>query len=248
MNDLVLQDISDTDGVLFSDYLDAIEPYLPGGATPAFQRVWVGTQVLPWGGSGDAYDTGILDSDFRADNIALAETAATSFVADYPDVEFGWYITYEANLAGFTDNSIKTAYDTYLTGYMNALNVVDPGHTYLWSPAIWTQYEDLPDPSGLATNLSSCLRGLPSPLEITIQDGCGSGVGVKESSAQWRTYLQTAVGPETPVTLNAELFKIDGGVVTADLTEVKSRLAYYLANGVPLGPAFEIRFWHDLFY
>ena len=52
------------------------------------------------------------------------------------------------------------------------------------------------------------------------------------------------------VEANAEQFKESStGVITVgDAVEVPSRETYYVQQGVPIGPSWEIRYWHKRLY
>ncbi|MDQ3732831.1 MAG: hypothetical protein M3400_02335 [Actinomycetota bacterium] len=84
INAVVVQDIADKTGALYTPYLDVIAPYLPGGATPIFIRAYVGTVDLAWTGAGSKYIEGIENQSFRAQNLNVSRTAAAAFKARYP--------------------------------------------------------------------------------------------------------------------------------------------------------------------
>lgn len=255
INSVVLQDIADSSGRLYTSYLDVIAPYLPGGATPIFTRVYVGTVDLAWTGPGSKYIEGIEDANFRNQNINVSRTAAAAFKARYPRISTDWYITYEANLAGFWDSRIEGAYTTYISQLMTTLSGVRANRAFMWSPAFWTQYADepawaLPD---LKTNLTHLFRSLPTPLTVDVQDfvGQSGGSSSMQSAVAWVRYLQQNFGAYlVKVQINVEQFtqSAAGSISVADTAEVSQREDYYASQNIELGPAWEIRYWHQRLY
>jgi hypothetical protein len=255
INSVVLQDIADQTGSLYIPYLDVIAPYLPGGATPIFERAYIGTVDLPWTGAGSKYIEGIESAAFRTQNIKISVAAASAFQARYPKTTASWYITYEANMAGFWDTHIEGAYGSYISGLMTALAGVAPNRAYLWSPAFWTMYANEPAWAlpGLKTNLTYLFSHLPTHLTLDIQDfvGQSGGASSKESAAAWVGYLKQGWSPYlTKVQINAEQFQTsgDGTLQSGDAVGLPMRESYYASKGIELGPAWEIRFWHKRQY
>lgn len=255
VNAVVLQDIADSAGTLYTAYLDVIAPYLPGGATPIFTQAYVGTVDLPWTGSGSKYLDGIEDANFRSQNVNVSVAAATAFHARYPRIVNSWYITYEANLAGFWDANLASAYRTYLVSLINALSPVAGRRDMLWSPAFWTMYSDepawaMPD---LKTNLGKLFAGLPARLTLSIQDfvGQSDGASTPASAASWIGYLKQNWSKQlAAVQVNVEQFNESGnGALTADSSsDLTARESFYQGKGITLGAAWEIRYWHARLY
>lgn len=255
INTVVLQDIADRNGALYTPYLDVIAPYLPGGATPIFTRAYVGTVDLAFTGVGSKYIEGIESPAFRSQNIDVSRTAAAAFKARYPKAVTDWYITYEANLAGFWDARIERAYLTYIRDLMTTLSGVRANRTFLWSPAFWTQFADEPSWAwpDLHANLTDLFTQLPRKLTLDIQDfvGQSGGASSMQSAVSWVRYLQQNWGPYLQkVQMNAEQFTQgpDGSIRTGDPSEVAQRENYYRSQGIDLGPAWEIRYWHHRLY
>ena len=254
INRVVLQDIADKNGNLYKPYLDVIAPYLPGGATPAFDQAYVGTVDLAWTGAGSKYIEGIEDAGFRATNVNTSKIAAAAFRKAYPKNVYDWYVTYEANLAGFWDKKIESAYLTYMNTLIPELNKIYPRGNVLWSPAFWTTLANepawaLPD---LKTNLGDLFTNVKPALTLDLQDfvGQSNGVTKKEDAVAWINYLkQNFPGKFNRLELNAEQFKQVNGVISVgDSVEVPSRMAYYKTQGVGVGPSWEIRYWHKRLY
>ncbi len=255
INTVVLQDIANSSGALYTSYLDVIAPYLPGGATPTFTRAYVGTVDLAWTGPGSKYIEGIEDPAFRTQNIKVSKAAASAFKARYPKISTDWYITYEANLSGFWEARIEGAYTTYITELMSTLSSVRANKAFLWSPAFWTMYADEPSWAfpDLKTNLTHLFTSLPTRLTLDIQDfvGQSGGSSSMESAVSWVRYLKQNWGPYlTKVQMNAEQFiqAADGTISVADASEVTQRENFYHSQGIELGPAWEIRYWHERLY
>lgn len=254
INTVVLQDVADQNGNLLTSYLDVIRPYLPGGASPAFDRAFIGTVDLPWTGSGSKYIEGIGNAAFRDRNVSLSKTVAQAFKKRYPLVEADWYITYEANLAGFWDTNIKNSYVTYMNQLIPALSSITADKAFMWSPAFWTPYRNepawaLPD---LKTNLTDLFAKVQPPLYLNLQDfvGQSNGASTKEDADTWITYVKQIAPTLGKIQLNVEQFKqnADGSIVAGNSTEVPVRENYYVQKGTTLGPSWEIRFWHKRLY
>jgi hypothetical protein len=255
VNVVVLQDIADRSGGLYTHYLDVIAPYLPGGRTPAFTKAYVGTVDLPWTGSGSKYINGIENADFRNRNLKVSRIAASAFAARYPSNSIDWYITYEANLSGWWDSSIEVAYRTYIRQLTYVLSGVRPSRTFLWSPAFWTMLADVPAwaACSLKANLTDLFTHLPTRLSLDVQDfvGQSGGASSPRSAAIWLNYLtRNWSGRLAQVQINAELFTVssDGAIVAGDSVEIANRLKYYVSKSITLGPSWEIRFWHKRIY
>jgi len=232
-----------------------IAPYLPGGRTPIFSRAYVGTVDLAWTRAGSKYIEGIEDPAFRAQNINVSQAAASAFKARYPKISTDWYITYEANLAGFWDARIEGAYKTYITDLMKTLSGIRANRAFLWSPAFWTMYADEPSWAfpDLKTNLTHLFTGLPTRLTLDIQDfvGQSGGSSSPQSAVSWVRYLKQNWGQYlTKVQMNVEQFRQapNGVISVASASEVTQRENYYYSQGIELGPAWEIRFWHKRVY
>ncbi|MGZ6005054.1 MAG: hypothetical protein ACXWLH_02790 [Candidatus Saccharimonadales bacterium] len=254
INNVTLQDIADKNGNLLTSYLDVIAPYLPGGATPAFTKAYIGTVDLPWTQAGSKYIDGIENADFRNSNVLYSAKAAADFKARYPKVALNWYITYEANLAGFWDASIEQAYSTYITQLISVLNKVAVNKTFMWSPAFWTPYRNEPSwaLSGLQMNLSDLFSKINQSFIVDLQDfvGQSSGATTKEDAVAWAKYLKQNWSSKAAIQVNAEQFKLagDGSLIAADSSEILTRENYYKSKSLALGPAWEIRFWHKRLY
>lgn len=255
INSVVLQDIAGPTGALYTKYLDVLVPYLPGGATPIFAKAYVGTVDLPWTGTGSKYLEGIESPAFRAQNVKVSLAAAKAFQSRYPKAVTDWYITYEANLAGFWDGKLAGAYQTYLGQLTNALSGVRAHRAMLWSPAFWTTYAKQPAwaAPGLKANLTKLFAAMPTRLTLSVQDfvGQSGGASSPQSAASWVGYLKRTVSTHVAgVQINVEQFtqSASGSLTTANAAEVVNRENYYRSQGIELGAAWEIRYWHARLY
>ncbi|HEX4774875.1 MAG TPA: hypothetical protein VH234_05140 [Candidatus Saccharimonadales bacterium] len=255
INVVVLQDIADQNGNLLTTYLDILKPYLPGGSTPAFDRAYIGTIDLPWTGSGSKYIQGIEDPNFRSLNISQSTTLAKAFKTGYPTVKADWYITYEANLAGFWDSNIETSYVTYINQLEQALSGVSSSKAFMWSPAFWSTYTSVSNNMNLPSlqaNLKDLFAKIPSPFYLDLQDfvGQSDGVSTEADALTWINYVHQLAPQLAGLQMNVEQFKQnpDGSIVVGDPIEVPARENYYVKNGIQLGPSWEIRYWHQRLY
>lgn len=261
--DLVLQDISGTDGVLITSYIDVIAPYLPGGAHACFRRVFVGTVDLPWTGAGSKYVDGVESESFRRQNIALSDSVARAFVTRYPWVHADWYLTYEANLNEVYYPAVERSYADLLGSEMRLLSRLRPQASFAWSPAFWFPYStyrlNLAGMSQLRTMLSrlfSTLRAEGRGIQLLdLQDFvAGSGCQpvanrVTPSDAVAWAHFLVGLRQLPDVAINVEQYAVDcrtGQIGLGNRQGVVDREAFYSSNGVRLGPAFEIRYWMPL--
>lgn len=255
INTVVLQDIADGTGALYTRYLDILAPYLPGGATPVFTQAYIGTVDLAWTGTGSKYINGIENSAFRAQNVTVSRAAANAFQARYPRALTSWYVTYEANLAGFWDTNLASAYRTYLLQLMAALSNVQANRGFLWSPAFWTTYATEPTwaAPGLKANLTNLFASLPTRLTLSVQDfvGQSGGASSPQSAADWVAYLERNCSQYlAKVQINVEQFteSANGSIVAGSSAELPLRENYYQSQHIELGAAWEIRYWHARLY
>lgn len=255
INNIVLQNIADSNGNLLANYLDVIAPYLPGGATPAFTRAYIGTVDLSWTGAGSKYIEGIENAEFRNQNVSLSNAVAKKFVTRYPRASINWYITYEANMAGFWDANIQGAYTVYINQLMTSLSSVKSGKTFMWSPAFWTPRRSQPAwamPS-LQANFTSMFSNIKQPFILNMQDfvGQSNGVSTKEDAVDWVKYLkQNSSSSNISFQINTEQFKqaSNGTISVGDPIEIPARENYYKSQGIQLGSSWEIRYWYKRLY
>ncbi len=256
---LVLQDVTDPAGDLATGYLDALAPYLPGGRHACVGRLFVGTVEPHWTGSGSPYVDAVADPAFRAKYVAASGLAARRFATRYPGLRFDWYITYESNLNDMYYSSVRSSYADLLTRLTAALSAIRPGRTFMWSPAFWYPYSVYRVNGAGMAQLQHALASLFTTLTahrvkvaIDLQDFVSGSACQPESNrmtardaASWVRYL-SAVPGAPPVVLNVEQYVTDcatGAMAPAPSAELARRLTVYRSEGIPLGPAFELRYW-----
>jgi hypothetical protein len=256
----VLQDVASTEGVLLTEYLDAIAPVLPGGSKACFGRVYVGTVDLPWHRNGTKYVEGIKDRAFRDNHLQLSMAAARAFRARYPYVRNDWYLTYEANLNELYYADVAASYRSLLTREIQGLSSVRYGRQVLWSPAFWYPYSlyrlNAAGMSGLQTQLVGLFNATQiasgGRMQVALQDFVGGSSceppanrTTPTDAVGWTRFLRS-LGPLKNVSLNVEQFtKIceTAEIIAADPVAVRAREQFYRGTGVTLGPAFELRYW-----
>jgi hypothetical protein len=138
---------------------------------------------------------------------------------------------------------------------MNALAGVVVNGAVLWSPAFWTMFADEPAWAfaDLKTNLTKLFSGLPSRLTLSVQDfvGQSGGGSTPASAAAWVRYLkQYWASRLAGVQINVEQFtqSKDGVISSGSASELPAREDYYRSQGIELGAAWEMRYWHARLY
>lgn len=257
--EIVLQSIGDAAGRLIQPYLDVIAPYLPGGARACFSRAFVGTVDLAWSGPGSKYVEGIQDAAFVQRHVSQASAAARAFVTRYPRTQFGWYLTYEADLNQLYYPSVLAGYRSLLTTEIRMLRAIRPG-SVLWSPAFAYPYSAYKNNAAGMSQLRSNLVALFSALardagglqRLALQDFVGGSSCqpawnrmTAQDAAGWARFLMGL--PQRPtIEMNVEQYAVDctsGKTRPGNGKEIAGRMAVYRGQGVPIGPAWEIRFW-----
>ena len=182
---------------LFTGVLDAVAPYLPGSARPAFDRVFVGTLLEPPKPAGapaswSPYVEGIADPALRSAHLAASTRAAAAFVARYPSVRVDWYLSWEAFLMPLmyadsfaypappriVPSILRADYLDYQQRLVAALSGIRPGRAFLWSPALdrsWAQVSVDGQGTVVPQNLRSYLGAMQAAaggrLWLDLQDG-----------------------------------------------------------------------------
>lgn len=152
LDGLVLGNAADAQGELYTAQLDIVDDYFH-----CFSNIFIGTVEPDWAGPGSPYVEGIVDPQFRWQQINLSRAVADKLLARYPAVYFHWYITYEANLNFFVGDdvrvdrtvgtpisgyAVKEAYKAFLYQLSGDL-YAKRQRTVLWSPTFWTPYASL---------------------------------------------------------------------------------------------------------
>ncbi len=255
---LVLQDIDTASGQLNTPYLNVIVPYLPGYSN-CFSKVYIGTTGISYSGPGTLYQQGVQNTALRANYQAQSQTLATQFLATYPKVIPNWYITLEANLNELDQLSVTQAYATILTNQIQTLSHLAPQASFLWSPGFWYTYTGYSSNSygmgllgqGLATIFQQIKSTTQNKFTLDLQDevgttNCwGSGAMTPQDAADWAQYLESITAHPT-IEVNTSLFETacsSGGTLPLSLNQTNQTESYYVSKNVPLGPAYELRYW-----
>ena len=257
--DLVLQDVARADGVLLTDYLDIVEPYLPGGTRPCFARVFVGTVDLAWEASGSKYVEGIGDQRFIDRYMGLSSATAQAFSTRYPRIQLDWYLTYEANLNDLYYPDVESAYATMLKREIQTLSAIRSDRSFMWSPAFWYPYsiysQNTAGMAQLSANLTALFRDVAKTGHLPIlnlQDFIGGSSCQPKTNQMtpadavaWVRFINT-IAPRDSAEINVEQYRFDCATQlphVADPTEIAQIERFYASRGVTLGPAFELRYW-----
>jgi hypothetical protein len=258
---LALQDVATDSGVLLTDYLDVLTPFLPGSSSrPCFARVYVGTVEPVWTGAGNVYVEGVQDATFVASYLSRSAAVASAFVKRYPSVTTDWYLTYEANLNELYYPQVSAAYQSLLLAELKSRAALRRNRHVMWSPAFWYPYSSYSTNSvgmaGLRTSLTALFTNLKAVGRgvdvVSLQDYVGGSSCQPDynrmtpaDAVGWVSFLR-GLGVVNAVYVNTEQFRIDcttGGIVDGDPSEVRSRESFYRSQGLTLGPAFELRYW-----
>jgi hypothetical protein len=228
--------------------LDQVLPYLPGEPLAAFDDVYVGTLPLP---------TGTLDPAALSRYLDASEQVARQFVARYPHVRFGWYLSPEAFLPDLANDQSADSDLTLQLGLIRRLQAVGGDGGFLWSPATGQKLSGMSvaAPAALLHQLTGFFAALSSATDggyrLAVQDTLSRPCLTADSTAgpddeaAWIDLLRQA-DPRMPVSINADLFPQGGCPEAGSPAQVLSRLYAYEQLGVPLGPCFEIRYWYRL--
>lgn len=239
-DDLCVTAIADADGILYTDKIFALKPYLPGQPKAAFSNVFFGS-ATDYRGASSPYDTDMLSSDFRWRNLHLQKSVLSALRASLTGVRWHCYIEHEAALDKLIKNNLRAAYEAYLIQSVRDLRAINPGCAVLWSPAFW----QTSIPSGLEEKLTVMFDNIKQNTDgiginwLHLQDCQGRFFNPSyQDSMNW--YNMLPVFPSKR--MNLEYFEqTSTGLVPADRTEVEARIQAYTTAGVPLGISWELR-------
>ncbi|MFW1808252.1 hypothetical protein ACG9Z8_09825 [Acinetobacter ursingii] len=152
--------------------LDQVQPYYS-----CFNKIFFSVESKKWiGHQGDwkdsKYYNGIQDKFFIKENIEYSLKNANKIIKKYPNLAFGWYIHYEANLNYLVNDNIKDSYENYLKSLSESLYEIKKTNI-LWSPTFWTPYNNIPDKNKLVSNLHDLFKNTPRINWIHFQDFLG---------------------------------------------------------------------------
>ncbi|MCH7379973.1 MULTISPECIES: hypothetical protein [Acinetobacter] len=275
-HDLVIINVINSNGSLNDLYLNKIQPYYK-----CFNKVFFSVNSKKWEKKNNdwkdsKYYNGIMDKNFSQQNINYALKNANSILKKYPNMNFSWYIHYEANLNYFTNDSIKDAYKNYLKTLSDSLYKIKSADI-LWSPAFWTPYSTLKekDKIKLEINLNDLFKSTPKITWIHFQDFLGQ---TSYTTCDTPTCLRPAIinrnfNSESDECLNTkgnysilqqaikgtniknlkvnmELFtqnkNSSTSFIPAPQSTISEREKCYLQNNIPIGISFEMLYWNKL--
>lgn len=252
---VVLNEIGDANGAL-SPILDVIVPHLPGGGgRQVFDNVFVGSMMLPWQVvGGNAYLNGILDADFRWANLMAQRRLWQAFRSRYPNIPFHFYIDYEADLSTWDIPAIREAYEAYLIQSVRDAHSIWQNRAIMWSPAIWSGVPLNPTERTAIRRTFQNIRYYSNQAGhykgiswLHLQDMMGRGWAriSQEDVRTWYYQLKAAYDFDS-LRINMENFRTDwrGQLVPMQRGEMARVENWYQAHGIPLGAAWEIRWWY----
>ena len=241
---VTLTTIARTNGDLYTEKLAAIRPYLPGGSKQAFDNVFVGSALVPWGDAGNPYREGIQDAAFRWKNLILQRQVWDDFAALFPDLTWHPYIEYEAPLEFLREGDLRSFYEAYMVQSCIDANVVRPGGAVLWSPAFWAKA-----PLGMVPVLASFFSNVKvwsrtkgiTWLHLQDMQGRAWYHPSRTDVVEWMETLRSAWSFSS-LRVNMELFE-EVTYQPADPAEVEDRSEFYRSAGWPVGMSWEARYW-----
>lgn len=132
----------------------------------------------------------------------------------------------------------------------------------MWSPTFWSTWSDVSenDRTLLRHNLNTffstvALESPPGVNWMNLQDGLGKSTNprctgvrtTRDDAVNWFRFLRDSYH-FTSMQMNEELFQYNEkcNIVGSNATTQISRENFYSGMGVPLGAAWEIRFWREI--
>lgn len=263
---LVLTNIADLDGNLYTEILDIIRPYLPGGSLVACDNVFIGTRWLPWQWAQYGADPnkwynhyavwgGILFSQYRWDNIFYSRKVWKAFKERYDLPWMHFYISMEADLAAFhhseLGHQIRLAYEATIIELCKEAKAVEPNRSVMWSPFHWTPFRQtsVAERSRLADELVPFFNNVKNYSGmginfLNLQDSVGARPGIVHKEDAFECIrLVAASHPFASVRMNVEWFKLDAnGIVPQNAFD---RENWYVGQGYKVDAIWEGRWWKD---
>lgn len=247
---LVISEIGDTSGALYTSVLDALEEYLPGRSKQAFDNLFVGSAVLPWVGPGNPYREGMSNETFRWDNLMLQKHLWRGFAIRYPSVPWHCYITYEGVLDYFEEEPLRSYYEAYLVQSVLDAHEVRPGAAVMWAPAVWRDNAlSVPEVTAISDTFHAVKHyanqaGHPKGVSwLHLQDMLGrewSGNTLADVR-DWYWQLAGAFDFDS-LRIDAELFTPSYQPIDSDT--YTARMNYYDSHRIPVGGSWELRYWY----
>lgn len=214
--------------------------------------VWLGGTLYPYKGSGTRYYEGMMDDQWRWNNMLANEGAAKDATRLHPTLnQAGWYITEEGNIRDWANNdALRQRYEWYYMELMKRLYSIKP-LTFLFSP--WASGS----PTIVAAQAYNKLfmgikawlkanHGIEADIRVHLQDAVGMGSLTREQAKGW-AHLMIGAAPQIPVKMNVEYFKKSqtGNFIPGDTAEILERERFYQTTpSVKIGACWEIRYWY----
>lgn len=222
------------------------------GAWYAAERIWsttgfyIGGTLIPYSGPGTRYFEGMLNDAWRWDSILACEGMARILYSNMWGNHQGWYLTEEADVSSLVHSGLKNAVTYYNIELIKRLHAIKP-LPFIWSPwasgayssaraqayrdVVWTIHTWLKSQYGITVDLT-----------VHLQDGVGAGFHTIAEAARWGLELKKVTPPGVKFAMNVEHFGGSGGNWTH--RDASAAVAQYKANGLPIGSAWEARYWY----
>lgn len=275
-HNLVIINQFNKNGELNEKLLDQVQPFYK-----CFDNIFFSIDSKKWDRkSRDWKDTkyynAVLDKNFLDENIRSSLVNAENIKNKYPNLNFNWYISYEANLNYFTDDRIKDGYKYYLKNLSESLYRIKKANI-LWSPAFWMPYNkvSIKQKNKLTDNLNDLFKNTPKITWLHFQDFLGQtssiscmGSSCLSSSIHNRNFstesdectntkgnyliLKNAIKDTNikDLKVNMELFMINkntqNSYVPTPKKIINERAQCYLKNNIPIGISFEMLYWKNI--
>jgi hypothetical protein len=229
--DLARLDALDLTGLTVYVGAPPIAWFGPRPDTPTGLQSW----MLPVAGA-----AGMLTPSYRWDQIITDEVLASQTAIR------GWNVSIgsEIGIDALGDHpTIRAAWEAYLIELCRRVN----GPRFLWSPYAWDAWATVS--TSRRTRIQSAVKALvanikiysqtPGLTVIDLQDG--RGAQPQEPASDATNWYRLIKDNGVPVRVNMELFTPELQPLPIDV--MRNRLAYYAAQGVPLGCSWEARYW-----
>jgi len=255
---LTLTDIAEVTGddrlSLREDKLNLISKYFY-----CFDKIFIGLVGLQSLIS-DPFYSGILDRKIRMRNIHLTDLSMDLLLKKYPQFDFQFYLDYEANLNDFTNVELMGAHLEMNTELINHMQKRKPGVTIFWSPTFQTPFSQLSQAE--IENLRFHLQYFFNTLNKNTLNGGIHWLAFQDCIGQsyWRSipisysdvhnyfHLLNSIFKFQKLEINMEYFAQISphfDFISMPGFEIASRQSFYKANFLPLGMAWEMRWWFE---
>lgn len=231
------------------------QPWNIPNPLPSGKIIYVGSPWVPWWGPRADTPTdlqpwmlyvpgvgGMFTPSYRWDQLAVDQA-----LFDFLPPNTNWYIGQEVGIDALGDHPrLREAWEAYLIEFCKRFYARFPTRQILWSPYAWDAWSTVS--IYRRTQIASAMTTLrnnvklysktPGITTIDLQDGRGAQPSEPASDAVYWYNLIRASGK---VRINAEFFTT--GLTPLPKATLDARLAYYAAQGVPVGCCWEARYW-----